>query len=878
MKKLCLIFALFLMVNLNVKAEVIVKDDVLASTYIIGKYMYTRNQNDNYNGVLTTRKIMMASRTIDNELAEDDMIIYYKNAKGIWVDALTGNSLEVPNSFEIDKIDLIKTYQTLSPSIAPGVGSDYLSLVTSEPNVNNNAWEYPLEFNDSVHGSSKVSLKVDADFIRDEDTYYDITLEYYDEGDTEILLQVSTDLSNTPNYAVSGYGCYKEEAWCNWKSDVIYIRNIIHDLTNTNTWKTHIFRVNNSFFVKNVDNYIHLYFGMPENNGITNIKIKSITLTKRTFLINSIDANNENNAPMTGNVYNDSNFGLGFSIKNSSKIERNVQVSYRVLDNNNETIDTKNLGNISIGSDTIERFIDDNDFKYGIYKLCVTLNYNNITEEECFDFSKIVSVNSTNDFIGADILLSNDGWTTDSEIDANVDLLRLSGINQVRNFVGSNELSEDSSWINENFPIGRYTNTYQRLLNNNMRILTINKNVKVSDIVVIDSNHTLNDYLEDYSVTTSDGIFEGRRFKPEIFAMIKARAIADTEKVLAADTLFGNKIEYYELLNEWNFDSPYNSVSAEQYAEIAASMSEVIKEHNPNAKVVGIVSGDDIWNTYQVASYYSPLEADHLEFKTSSWIARVFATNIEDKNGNNRNFLSYIDAVSLHIYSYDDNKTPSQNYFDERVNGVRECIEYYLKENNINKVIPIIISETGYTAKASDAERANNTIKTLVWGQSKSGVPNNDLCSFNQTTGRPENCYTYIERIYLFSFQDSAKHYEVAGGTLNYQLYGDTPRLHYERDTSLSAKSAYVGLAMYNKMLAGATFDSSEINNSYTYYKYIKDGKTIIIIWNDDSSNVELSSLGIDNDITAYDLYGNQINVSGDNITVNVTPRYIVYE
>ena len=98
----------------------------------------------------------------------------------------------------------------------------------------------------------------------------------------------------------------------------------------------------------------------------------------------------------------------------------------------------------------------------------------------------------------------------------------------------------------------------------------------------------------------------------------------------------------------------------------------------------------------------------------------------------------------------------------------------------------------------------------------------------------------------------------------------------------MSAKSAYVGVAMYNKMLADATFNSNEINSDYTYYKYTNNNKTIIIVWDDDSTNnVLLSSLGITNqNITVYDIYGNQITDYGtnsNNITVNATPKYIVY-
>ena len=48
---------------------------------------------------------MLASRTINGN-DDKDMIIYYKNSKGLWIDAITGENIEVPNSFDIEVLDL----------------------------------------------------------------------------------------------------------------------------------------------------------------------------------------------------------------------------------------------------------------------------------------------------------------------------------------------------------------------------------------------------------------------------------------------------------------------------------------------------------------------------------------------------------------------------------------------------------------------------------------------------------------------------------------------------------------------------------------------------------------------------------------------------
>lgn len=92
----------------NVYAKDVNIDEIEGSAYIIGTHMFTRNQNDNYDGVLTTQLIMLASKTIKSNDV-NDMIIYYRNPKGVWKNALTGENIEnVPISFEITHIDTVE--------------------------------------------------------------------------------------------------------------------------------------------------------------------------------------------------------------------------------------------------------------------------------------------------------------------------------------------------------------------------------------------------------------------------------------------------------------------------------------------------------------------------------------------------------------------------------------------------------------------------------------------------------------------------------------------------------------------------------------------------------------------------------------------------
>ena len=111
------IIVMLLMIVHDIKADInshminVSKDEVDNSVYIIGNYMFTRDSSNIYNGQLTTKRIMLAARTIDGN-TEDDMIIYYKNSRGNWIDALTGNSINPPNEFQIINTNLVDVLST----------------------------------------------------------------------------------------------------------------------------------------------------------------------------------------------------------------------------------------------------------------------------------------------------------------------------------------------------------------------------------------------------------------------------------------------------------------------------------------------------------------------------------------------------------------------------------------------------------------------------------------------------------------------------------------------------------------------------------------------------------------------------------------------
>ena len=88
-------------ISTNVSAKEINKNEIPENSYVIGNHVFTENT------ILTTRHIMLASKTIEGN-SLDNMIIYYKAPGGTWMEGLSGEELNVPDKFDIYYRDLIE--------------------------------------------------------------------------------------------------------------------------------------------------------------------------------------------------------------------------------------------------------------------------------------------------------------------------------------------------------------------------------------------------------------------------------------------------------------------------------------------------------------------------------------------------------------------------------------------------------------------------------------------------------------------------------------------------------------------------------------------------------------------------------------------------
>lgn len=133
-KKIYSILIIFILLfSIKVNAQEFSKDEIENGTYIIGSHEFTRAKNEEYDGTLTIEHIMLASTTIGDK-ALNNMKIYYKNARGNWVNPITNASIEdssVPSKFNIRTVNLVDLKESYAISYIMNGGKSLSTWPTS---------------------------------------------------------------------------------------------------------------------------------------------------------------------------------------------------------------------------------------------------------------------------------------------------------------------------------------------------------------------------------------------------------------------------------------------------------------------------------------------------------------------------------------------------------------------------------------------------------------------------------------------------------------------------------------------------------------------------------------------------------------------------
>ncbi len=188
---LLLLFGMLFCIKINVNAKEILSSDISPRTYVIGTHEFTESTT------LSTKHIMLASKTIVGDTL-DDMIIYYKNPRGKWINGLTGEIVEVSEKFNIEYVDLVKELEKPTLTLVRISGTyGYLSIseegyYSDEDHMNQiSGWEV---YEKTDNGYARV-------YGGDETEYY-ISLK---EGEEKNFVAIAYKLTSTLDKKYSAY-------------------------------------------------------------------------------------------------------------------------------------------------------------------------------------------------------------------------------------------------------------------------------------------------------------------------------------------------------------------------------------------------------------------------------------------------------------------------------------------------------------------------------------------------------------------------------------------------------------------------------------------------------------------------------------------------
>ena len=268
-----------------------------SGSYVIGNHLFTRDGSDEYNGILTTDYIMLASKSIESD-KKDDMIVYVKSAKGGWKNAITDNEVTPPENFNITYVNMIPSYQyngLYSNSIMNYDEEDYFVLAVTQ--INDKKAIVSIESNGmTIHGIGNVNKNVITFNLADRN--YKITINNneanIETNDTNIK---ETNVSKKTNYGINDY--YREyygiSQYLKSSDSGIYALNdkeIYYAKVRSNIYLICIKEKNNTKCVSKSNEYANLING---NSGTFNIGIndKNYNLVQEDDKI-ILSSNNDN--------------------------------------------------------------------------------------------------------------------------------------------------------------------------------------------------------------------------------------------------------------------------------------------------------------------------------------------------------------------------------------------------------------------------------------------------------------------------------------------------------------------------------------------------------------------------------------------------------
>jgi len=138
------VIAIFLSIILftNVSAVEVSTDTISAGSYLIGTHLFDRDGSSSYDGTLTVRHIMLASKTIPGNTIADMQILYNRARDGVWLDAITNEEVDMPEKVNVEYRNLEQ--MLVAPTLfkaSGGIGYANVSIVSTGAYASQEMWE-----------------------------------------------------------------------------------------------------------------------------------------------------------------------------------------------------------------------------------------------------------------------------------------------------------------------------------------------------------------------------------------------------------------------------------------------------------------------------------------------------------------------------------------------------------------------------------------------------------------------------------------------------------------------------------------------------------------------------------------------------------------
>ena len=365
----------------------------------------------------------------------------------------------------------------------------------------------------------------------------------------------------------------------------------------------------------------------------TFIKVPIINAENTTY---SVEVSSES----FGNIFYESNPRFVQRFKASE--DKTVIVINKIIDDT-KTVIRDDLSRISlVGNVEREIYYEINGLGYGIYKLKTELYSmdNALIDYVETDFSKVKPAEKINDEVGIHVLFQNDGSAYMVRTAQIVDLYKKTGFSSFR----------DSGWTWSEIEKTQGVYSLKTFFRNEKALISDGGNHSM----LLTLNHGNDIYTGGYDVfaRTEDELKAWKNYCKELAVLTKDADVS------------------FEVFNEFDMKS-----TPEEYYPLLKYAYEGVKEGNPNAKLIGMVT---------------------------SYCNLNFIKKVIDLGGAN-----YLDAISVHPYTW--SYTPEQFDLMNNIKSVRSYMD-----NNGMKNKELIITELGYYGFVGREQQASNYVRTLA--------------------------------------------------------------------------------------------------------------------------------------------------------------------